>query len=595
MMRSFRGLVLYALIATPLFGQSGRDLVEHIRYLADDDLRGRGNYMPELDIAAEYLAEEFRRYGLEPAGGDGTYFQSFNLPDRFEFGPRNGATVQGPRSSFHLGFPDDYEILSFGGEGRILGAIAFAGYGISAPEYSYDDYRRLDVRGKIVLVLAGEPRSEEFGRFKGATLTPYSTPTYKIVNAREKGARAVILLDEPGREGRQEPMPVRELGIAAIRLDQAWGDRIFALENRRLSSRQSWIDRTLRPFSFSFADSFLGLTVDVERSTRRVRNVIGLAPGISDEVIVLGAHYDHVGLGHPDSEEEDVGEIHNGADDNASGTAGLLEMARAVSLSAPPNRGVLFIAFAGEELGLLGSRHFIRHPPLSPSRFVSMLNLDMIGRSRGELIVGGVGTAREFRPILEEIAKRTPLDLRVTLTPNAPSDHLPFSRLGIPVLYFFSGFHNDYHRPGDDWEKIDVKSTLRILEVVAGILKGIDALDDRPAFVDLRVDREPGITTSALARPVLGAVLDSNWLLPGVRIDRVLEQSPAFDIDLREGDVVIGFDGVRVDYYFQYSLALAEKSPEEIVDVLVLRDGRLISHRVGLISEEAWRQARSSN
>ncbi len=589
----FKRLFLFWMISgSLLLAQTGRrDFVQHLKFLAADELRGRGNYQPELEVAGEYIAEQFRRYGLEPAGENGTYHQAFQLPSKDRPGADNRLSIGSRRADVRFSRGRDYELVSHSGSDRIKGGLVFAGYGISAPELGYDDYAGLDVQSRVVLAFRDEPRPGTANRFGGTDRTPYSTDEYKIANARDHGASAIILVgesfDETAFEGESL---LRNLGIPALTLNDSKARWLFALDRRDARALRRWIDRTGRPLSFAFADAEVDLTVDVVESAPWVRNVIGYLPGLSDEILVVGAHYDHVGIAdtHRLSEgaEETAGEIHNGADDNASGTAGLLSLAREYQ-SERLRRGILFIAFAGEELGLLGSKTFVRHPTMDTEQILGMLNLDMIGRSRGDLLIGGIGTAREFQGIFDNIQTKTSLDFRYSQTPQALSDHLSFATLGIPVLFFFSGLHQDYHRPSDDWEKIDLPRTFEVLDVASRFIRRLQSPKQQLTYVDLRA--WPGLMAGGRDRPVVfGMMPDVNWASTGLRIDRVVEGTPAFEAGLLEGDVLIGFDGIRIDSHFDLSQTLAERSAGDEVSVILIRAGGIVQSSVTLTGHADW-------
>ncbi len=584
-MKCFRLLGLLLLFSSQSILSNDDDrLQEHLRYLSSDELMGRGNSRPEIDVAAQYLAEEFRRYGLTPVGDDGGYFQHFSVKMGQKKGLKNSLKVGQTDTTFQLHQDRDYQLLTFGAQDLTRGPLAFAGFGITAPELNYDDYASLDVRGKIVLVFEHEPQENLANSpFGGRDLTHYGTVTYKVMNAKQRGALAVILLPDRYNHPRPEGSPPRtpetvaNMGIPTVRLLDRWGRRLLEMSGRDPGEINLWLHTHLTPYSFEFGDVSVELGADVVEIRRKLKNVLGFVRGQTDEVIVVGAHYDHLGLGDNASLAADkIGEVHNGADDNASGVSGLLLLAEELSLMSP-RRSLLFIAFAGEELGLLGSRFYTEHPVVPLEKTVAMVNLDMIGRSDGDVLIGGIGTASVFRPILDDIEGDYPLRFKYSQTPRGSSDHLSFVSKRVPVLFFFSGLHRDYHKPTDDWEKINLVRTRQIIGVVRNLILSVDQLDQPPQYVDLRSNR-----VSSPQYPRFGFVPDMSWVLGGVRLGHVLDETPAELAGLMEGDVLVRFDGTEVSNLRAFRSLLGEKNPGDQVEVEVVRQGSLMSLTVQL-------------
>ena len=582
------GSTIILLFVTSALAQGSTDdpLMGHLRYLASDELQGRGNGSPELEQAAHYIGELFRQYGLLPAGNEQTYFQEFDVSMGRSLGSENQVTLETGTEQIQLEVRRDYVPLTSGPDTVVQGPLVFAGFGISAPELEYDDYRDLDVRGKIVLVFEHEPQEQaEESLFAGRELTPYATVLYKVMNAKKKGAVGVILLSDgfnhpPGQEPRSRRRRVESIGIHSIRLTPEWSERLLEKGGRNSVEIAEGINSHLTPVSFD-----LGVTatvsLDVVEVQQTVRNVLGFLPGQTDKIIVIGAHYDHLGLGTTGSlAPELIDQIHNGADDNASGTAALLQLAQDFSRGSPLQQGLLFIAFAGEELGLLGSRYYTGHATMPLENTVAMINMDMIGRSQGNLLLGGVGTAAEFRGILDEVQKTSPLQFSYSDGSRGSSDHLSFSSKKIPVLFFFSGSHSDYHRPSDDWEWINVQTIQQILEVVRSTVHRL--LELNQSFQYVEVDRGPERARRRWGRrrTWFGSFPDTEWSLGGVRFEQILGETPAARAGLKDGDVLVRFDGRMIRSLREFIRALGTKSPGDEVDVAVLRDGELIETTV---------------
>lgn len=473
--------------------------LEHIRFLASPELKGRGTGTPELERAADYLAAQFRGFGLEPGDGN-SYFQPFPVTAHAKLGLNNRLVWRNGRRHT-LKFNSDFRPLNFSASGEVSGKVVFAGYGITAPEYRYDDYAGIDVRGKIVLVLRHEPQEfDEKSVFGGRIYTNHAQFESKALNAKGHGARAVIFVNDlvnhtaerddleqfDGLLGPASP------GIPFIQLKVEIAEAWLAQTGKKLADLMNAIDKDLRPQSFALPDSLqIDLEVDIERETRTVRNVLAYLPGQTAEYLIIGAHYDHIGLGEQYSmASSQAGKTpHLGADDNASGTAGVLELARWFSKQPRAKRGILFVNFSAEEIGLLGSSYFANNPPRPLENAVAMINLDMIGRPReGKVYVGGVSTGTTFRSIVEGMngngAARLNIDT-TTADGYGSSDHFSFTPKQIPVLFFFSGMHSDYHRPSDTWDKIDAPAAVELLDYAGRVAEQLLSAPERPKFIGI--------------------------------------------------------------------------------------------------------------
>jgi hypothetical protein len=306
----------------------------------------------------------------------------------------------------------------------------------------------------------------------------------------------------------------------------------------------------LKPRSFALPESVhIHVSVDIQRDHRMVHNVAGYLPGDTEEYIVIGAHYDHLGLGEQYSMAPSMaGTPHPGADDNASGTAGVLELARWFAGQPKQKRGILFLGFAGEELGLLGSSHFVNHPTLPIKNAVAMLNMDMIGRPReGKVYVGGSGTGSSFKSLIQEVAPHHQLNLDFSeVTGYGSSDHTSFTTKQVPVLFFFSGLHGDYHKPSDTWDKIDGPGTVKLLALIAEIAGKLANGGERPQYVRVADPRPASHATGSGGGgygPYFGSIPDFAEVPNGVRFADVRDGSPAGKAGLKAGDILTEFDG----------------------------------------------------
>jgi len=582
------GLAVFAAAAgspTLGWGASSETFMEHLRFLASDELRGRGNGSAELEEAARYIANHFEKYGLLPAGDEGTFFQEFEFAVGQELGDSNRVRFQLDPELVTLRPEEDYIPLTSGGERGIQGDLVFAGFGITAPELEYDDYRNVDVTGKVVVILEHEPQEKsDESIFSGRDLTPYSTLLHKIINARTHGAVGVILVpDTFHHRDDQAPLPewsrIEDLGIHSIQLSARQGEWLVRMAGRDLQEIGDWINTHMAPISFHFQFP-VHLELDAVMVRHRIRNVAGFLPGLEDQVIVIGAHYDHLGLGHTGSLADAVGQVHNGADDNASGTAGLLELARLFKEKSL-EKGLLFLAFSGEEMGLMGSRYYTDHPTIPLDETIVMINLDMIGRSEGELQVGGVGTAAVFREILKGIEEKSILEFSYFDNSRGSSDHFSFSLKRIPSLFFFSGLHSDYHRPSDDWERINQETMGEILEVAREAVEELSRVQGRIEYADAGPSM-PRQGMGGRIRPLFGVFPDTNWTLGGVRLERILAGSPAEKAGLLAGDILVRLNDKVIANVDEFTSLVRRRRPGDQVWVEALRRGEALSVEVNL-------------
>lgn len=381
------------------------ELRSHIKYLASDQLEGRRAGSKGADLASEYIAREFSAYGLRPLGDAGTYFQVFEFNAGVRLGNANSFAVRSPKKGSPLKLDVDYRPLGFSPTGKFEGGAAFVGYGIAFAEKGYDDYQGIDVKDKAVIVLRYHPEGDN----QHSEFNQYASLRYKASKAKERGAKAFILVTGPADEDNDELLKLSfdqsgSAGIPSVCITRKIADEWFKPDGKSLKELQEKINGSKTPQSFELPNFRLSLRTEVHEIRKKTRNVVGFLEGndasLKSEVVVVGAHYDHLGLGGEGSGSlrPDTVAVHNGADDNGSGTAGLLELSQYFSAARSAlKRSMLFLAFSGEELGLLGSAHFVSHPPLPLDRMVTMLNMDMIGRlTERKLIVYGIGTSPSF-------------------------------------------------------------------------------------------------------------------------------------------------------------------------------------------------------
>jgi hypothetical protein len=606
----------------------------HIEYLASDKLEGRRTGSPGANLAAEYVAREFSRYGLRRSIGYDTpgmshfeadspkrYMQQFPYVAGVELGKANKLSFSladnVPLNELRVG--DDWMPLGSSSNGQIeTGAAVFVGFGIAASELKYDEYSTVDARGKIAFAFTGTPDGDNpHGPF-----ARYEDPRWKAIAAKNAGAKALILISQQ-RQFADEPLSRLQYnnsgGEAGLPVAIISSRAFFASPNESDLTVQLGLVKQGHTPTVTFK-SPVTLSVDITRRAVHAYNVVGILDGsdptLKKEVIVIGAHYDHLGRGGEGSLAPKEGDIHHGADDNASGTAGLLELARIFSEQRPrPKRTLVFIAFSGEEEGLLGSNYYVNHPIVPLANTVAMINMDMIGRMKNKsLIIGGVGSAPEWRSTVERanlwqgmtvtangssgqpppsgslpmvvgangrvvVANDMTKQFLLTLNEDGfgPSDHSSFYAKQVPVLFFWTGTHEDYHKPSDTADKINYDDEARILSFVARIARDLDASDKRPSYT---VAKSESTGRSTGFRVYLGTIPNYADSSDGLLLDGVRDDSPAAKAGIKAGDKIVKLAGRDVHNVYDYTYALGEMRAGQEYEVELLRGGERITLKI---------------
>jgi Tol biopolymer transport system component len=541
--------------------------LEDIRWLADDAREGRGVGTRGLEEAARWLETRFRELGVEPAGEDGTYFQRFDAPVAIE--AKEAAVILDGQAVARA----ELEPASFSASAQVEGEVVAAGYGITAPDLGVDDYKGMDARGKIVVVRRFTPSGGPFAN--EAAERRYGDLRYKAFNAREHGARGLIVVDAPlVGEGEETPS---EAPLPALRLDTglaaAAGDAGLPVVTLSRAAGAALFTGTHRA----------AITVRLEHRSESIANVIGVvragAPDRLPGAVLVGAHYDHIGLGGSSSLSPDSREPHNGADDNASGTAALLEVARRLAGRRDRlHRDVYLVAFSGEEIGVLGSTAFTRRPTggLGIEHLVAMLNMDMVGRLRGNaLSVLGAESAQEWHELVIPVCERAELACTLGGDGYGPSDQYPFYAAGVPVLHFFTGVHEDYHKVSDDADKVNAEGGVRVASLVADLTEELSGRRTRLAYKSLPAPMPGGDARSSGAS--LGTVPDyAGDGRPGVLLSGVRAGGPAEQAGLQRGDLLVELAGTPIRDVHDFMYVLRRARPGEKAAAVVLRgDERL--------------------
>jgi len=566
--------------------------VNDVKELASPEMEGRGAGTKGLTRAEHLIEKRYQELHIDPAGVSG-YAQPFTVITGARLKPDNSLAVVAPGGKRELKIHEEFVPYSFSSSNRVNAPLVFAGYGATAEEFHYDDYAGLDVKDKVVLVLRYEPAGFS-GNNAHHELTQHSQLITKAINARNHGAKALIVVNGKLGEGEEDFLTrfgsvsgPENVGIVMVQVKNAVAETWFQAAGKSLRQLQEQINASTNPASFAFPDSLpVSVNVAIETTRATVDNVLAWLPGRTDEYVIIGAHYDHLGRGNVDSlAPSQIGQIHPGADDNASGTAGVLELAR---LLAPERgklkRSILFMDFAGEELGLLGSAEWVKEPTRPLDKAVAMINMDMIGRIKDDKVyIGGVGTGSTFKSVLDQAEKEAPFKFEASPGGYSSSDHTSFVAKKIPVLFFFSGLHSDYHKPSDTWDKINGASAAQLLDMVEKVAVQLANTDQPPAF-QVVAEEKPlgGIAGGGGYGPYFGSVPDFGQTEDGVKFSDVRPNSPAAKAGFKAGDILIQFGDKPIKNLYDFTDALRRSKVGDVVAVKVLRDGQPVTASVQL-------------
>lgn len=551
---------------------------QHVEFLASDKLEGRRAGTPAEAEAAKYIAKEFRSYGLEPAAKN--FLQPFTFVSSVKLGSKNSFQIKTASGARQLKVGEEFMPLAFSSSDPASGQVVLAGYGISAPEHQYDNYANLDAKGKILLIMRGSPDGDNpHGRFAEHT-APGLEIQQKTLKAREKGARGVVFISDEQDFKQDRLSKLRHdlnflsAGIPAVIITRQVAESLLAPAGATLEEVGKRAKQSAAPLALESAS--IEFKTEVVQVNGNSANVVGLLKGgdarLASEYIVIGAHYDHLGLGGAGSlAERAEGEIHHGADDNASGTSALLELARVLAADrARLKRSILFIAFGAEEVGLLGSAAYTRNPVAPLASTIAMINMDMVGRLRNTLSIGGVGTSPSWKALIEKLNSER-FNLSLGQDGFGPSDHQSFYVRDIPVLFFFTGSHDDYHKPSDTADKINAEGIRKIAELVSQIATSVATEPERIAFTRVKVESRP---TGRGFRVYLGTVPNYSDQSDGMKLDGVRAGSPAERAGLKAGDFIVKLGSVPIKNVYDYTYALGELKAGEEIDVHIRREGR---------------------
>ena len=593
-MKQFRFFLVFLLLVVVAPAQTAeQNLRKHVEYLASDKLEGRRTGDQGAADAAAYIAKEFAKYKLKPgySASRSTFLQPFPYVAGVALGGENWLSIRNAHTNaeYKMSVGTDWTPLGYSPNADIAPSpLALAGYGISSAELNYDDYAGLDAANKLILIFDGTPDAGNphsgFARFNIHT---------KASIAKDKGARALVVI-APTDDFKSDPLTRltfdRTLGETAIPvavISRAQAAKLLEVKDvTALVELEKWFaNKKAGPEpKFKWPFTTTSLKINLLKKTVDAHNVIGILPGtdpqLKNEAIIIGAHYDHLGHGGSGSLAANSTDIHHGADDNASGTSAILELARMFAKEKKNKRTIIFMAFSGEEEGLLGSKFYVNNPAWPLDKTIAMINLDMVGRLKeNKLTVGGIGTATEWN---EAIKRRNDImfdngngygvgkkfELQLNEDGFGPSDHSSFYGKKIPVLFFFTGTHNDYHKPSDTFEKINYEGLVLITNYVAEIAKAVDESPTKPTYAVAKSSGQMGQVRMSVS---LGTIPNYGDSTDGMIIDGVRDGSPAAKAGLKAGDKVVKLAGKDVRNAMDYTYVLGSMKAGEEYEVEIVR------------------------
>jgi len=557
------------------------ELQYHIKYLSSDSLRGRRTGTVGDSLAAEYIRNEFTSFGLVPLSGDG--FQRFSVTSNLVAGKNNSLSIDG--KSYDQG--NDFMPFAFSSGSAGEEEIIFAGYGFMIDEDSlkWNDYKRVDVKGKWVLLLRADPEAEK----SVSPFIPYSSDRGKALLAEDMGACGVLLVSG----ATFDPMDTFEslnpddfpLGIPAFRIKREVADLILQDHKTTVTYLEKKLNESRKPASFN-TGSIAVAQSEITREMKGTRNVVMMLPGedevLRNEFIILGAHFDHLGMGGKGSSSMagDTVAVHHGADDNASGVGLMLELAeKFASTKGSHKRSMIFIAFSGEEQGLLGSRYYAENPSIDLSKVNAMINLDMVGRlpESKVLQISGVGTAEGLQELVTSKNDTSLISLAFSEEGSGRSDHTSFYSKNIPVLFYFTGAHSDYHKPGDTWDLINYDGMITVSSLIYNVARELATTPERLQFRESGPKPE-SVRTTRKKSATLGIMPDFAGLVKdGMRADEVYPGRPGALGGMKKGDIITAINGKTVNNIQDYMFRMGQVKYGQQITVEVSRDNRKIN------------------
>jgi aminopeptidase YwaD len=578
LVKILRLLVLIILVSCSSTGKKNittNELLNHIKYLSSDSLNGRLTGSPGDSLAADYIRAELASYGLIPLSGDG--LERFKVTEKVIPGKENSFSVNGTIYSPEI----DFTPLSFSENGSIKTEVVFAGYGFSINNDSlrWDDYKGIDIKNKWVMILRSDPESDN----QNSKFAPFSGDRNKAMLAKDLGAAGILLVSGKSFDNSDTFDPLSKsgysVGIPVFRIKRTVADVILLKAKHNIDNLEKKLNTDKKPFSL-LTGSIVEARSEILNYMTNTRNVIMLLPGedenLKNEYLIFGAHFDHLGTGGTGSGSRagDTIVVHHGADDNASGVAMLIEIAgKFAGTENSHKRSLVFVAFTGEEEGLLGSKYFTDNPLIDLSKADAMVNLDMVGRLKETkgLQIMGVGTADSLKERVISIADTNNLKITFIEEGSGPSDYSSFYSKNIPVLHFWTGTTDDYHTPADTWDKINYKGMVTIADLIYNMTSGLANEPARLKFKEAgpkedpnRPSRRRGITLGI--RPdVTGSIKN------GLIVEDVTSGKPAMTGGMKKGDIIVSIEGKAVNNIGDYMFRMSQLKHGQRISVEVMR------------------------
>ena len=557
---------------------TAKELKTDVYFLASDSLKGRKPGTKEGNIAAGYIRDQFKASGLKLICDNG--FQYFEIVTDVTAGDHNDLRFE----DFQGTFKKDFMPVAYSSNGTIGNSVVFAGYGFDIDQDSlkWKDYEGVDVKGKWVMLFRGDPELDN----NDSKFIPYTEIRGKILVAKDHGAAGVLIVTPVNVDKDDKLIGLHTenndvtAGIPVINIKREVANMLLKSSGYKVDSLEKILNKTRKPKTI-LLPVMVNASAEIIQKKALTENVVamieGTDPVLKDEYIVIGGHYDHLGFGGPGSGSRmpDTVAVHNGADDNASGTAMVIELAG--KLAAEKNRlkrSVIFIAFSGEEMGLLGSKYFTDHSPVDMKKIKAMFNFDMVGRfdkEKNSISISGTGTSLEGDSIIRMVEKQLPFTVTHSPDGYGPSDHASFYASNIPVFYFTTGAHTDYHTPFDDADKLDYGKEKEIGDFSYNIIMNVDNLPKDLTFHESGKKESAGRGGRRM-KVTLGIMPDfAGTEKKGLRVDGVTKDAPADKGGMLKGDIIISINGMTVGNIYEYMSRMGKLKQGQTISVEVIR------------------------
>lgn len=555
------------------------ELYKSIEFLSSDSLKGRKPGTPEGRMAAQYIADQLLQVGYKPIGED--VFQYFEVITEIITGEKNALSFD--EESAVLG--KDFTPYNFSANTEASGEIVFCGFGfdINNDSTQWNDYKDVDLTDKWALILRADPELDN----PDSKYIPFSGETSKLLNAKDKGAIGVLFVSGKEYDKNDELVELEldqsmsNFGIPAFHISRNFANKILLGTDKTIEVLEAQIIESKKPSSFIINKTLAGASELIYKKVNSQNVVLwleGTDEKLKEEFILFGAHYDHLGMGGPNSGSRTVTEIgiHHGADDNASGVASLIEIAEKLAANkASLKRSVLIMAFGAEEIGLLGSKFFTSNPLVELDKIKEMVNIDMVGRlkSTKDLLIGGSGTAVESETLLDSLGK--PYDLVLSFSPNGfgPSDHAAFYAENKPVFFFSTGAHDDYHTPRDIIDSINFTGLITLSDLIYDL--GFNLLTRKTNLTYQEAGPKGKLKKSGRKSKVKLGIMPNFGKSDntGLRVDAVTPQGPAYLGGMKKDDVITAIEGKEIHNIYEYMERMSKLRFGQTVNVDVLRNG----------------------